>query len=547
MNGKRFVKHISLLVMLSLVVLSGCGPVGTLLSQTAPPAAAQSFETAKEAPAVSLPETSTFTQGQVLSELENALSAIYDAVNPSVVSIQVVQRVSEMSGPMPFLNPLTPEMPNQGFRQGSGSGFVWDTDGHIITNNHVVENADKVSVRFADGTIVPAEVVGTDRDSDLAVLKVDVAADQLHPVSIADSADVRVGELAVAIGSPFGLENTMTVGFVSAVGRSMPVEATADGGPTYTIPDIIQTDAPINPGNSGGVLVNEAGKVIGVTSAIISPVRASAGIGFAIPAKIVGNVVPALIKEGHYTHAWLGLSGTSLTPDLAKAMHLDANQRGALVIEVVQGGPSDTAGLRGSEKEITVDGQSFLVGGDVITALEGAPVLTFDDLVAELAHYSAGEKVTLTILRDGKTRDVQVTLGERPTGEAQPTTQPREEAAAGSAWLGIKAMSVNPEIAQAMDLPKDQEGVLVGQVQTGSPADKAGLRGSDKLVTINGQEVVVGGDVIIAWNNEPVTGMQQLQEAVSQSSPGDKVTLTVLRNGRQKDLRVTLGTRPTTP
>jgi len=545
MNGKKFVADIGLLVMLSLLVLSGCGPVGTLLSQAAPPAAAQSVEEIPQAPAVSPPDTGTLTQGNVLGELEKALSAIYEDVNPSVVSVLVVQRVSGASEPLPFFNPLTPEMPEEGFRQGSGSGFVWDTDGHIVTNNHVVEGADKVSVRFADGTIVPAEVVGTDRDSDIAVLNVDVPQKRLHPVTIADGNNVRVGELAVAIGSPFGLENTMTVGFVSALERSLPVDAEMAGGPTYTIPDIIQTDAPINPGNSGGVLVNEEGKVIGVTSAIISPVRASAGIGFAIPAKIVENVVPALIEAGHYTHAWLGLSGTSLTPDIAKAMALDANQRGALVIEVLPDSPSAAAGLHGSDDKITVDGQTLPVGGDVIVALEGAPVQTFDDLVAELARYSAGEKVTLTILRAGKTQDVQVTLGERPANNARPTVTPKEEAPAGPAWLGLKAMSVNSEIAQAMDLPEDQAGVLVGQVQVGSPAEKAGLRGSDKLVTINGQEIVVGGDVIIAWNDEPVTGMRQLQEAVSQSAPGDKVTLTVLRNGRQKDLRVTLGARPT--
>lgn len=529
---KRITQRLSVGLLIATLILAGCSPVSMLISRAATSAAAQTVEKAAEAPVLSDAEPGALTQGSVLDELEATLSGIYDDVNPSVVSIQVTQRVPGSSG----------SLPGGGFRQGSGSGFVWDKDGYIVTNNHVVEDADDIDVRFSDGSTFPADLVGADRDSDLAVLKIDVPAARLQPVARADGAGIRVGQLAVAIGSPFGLENTMTVGFVSALGRSLPVDAETLGGPTYTIPDVIQTDAPINPGNSGGVLVNEAGEVIGVTSAIISPVQASAGIGFAIPVTIVNEVVPALIADGEYTHAWLGLSGTSLTPDIAEAMDLDANQRGALVIEVLEDSPSEAAGLRGSDDTTTVNGLELPVGGDIIIALEGVPVQTFDDLVAELAHHAAGERVALTILRDGKTQDVTVTLEARPASTAPEIPLP-DETNAGPAWLGIMARTLTPALAAAMDLPEDQEGVLVGDVQPESPAETAGLRSSEEPVTIDGEETLVGGDVIVAWDGEPVTEMRQLQVLVLQAAPGDEVTLTVLRDGREVQLDVTLGIR----
>jgi serine protease Do len=301
------------------------------------------------------------------------------------------------------------------YQRGSGSGFVWDEAGHIVTNNHVVEGTDKIEVTFADGTIVPATLVGANRDSDLAVIKVNVPAEELHLVRMGDSTQVKVGEIAVAIGNPFGLENTMTVGFISALGRSLPVESNGSVGPTYRIPDIIQTDAPINPGNSGGVLANDQGEVIGVTAAIASPVQASAGIGFVIPSAIVQKVVPELIEKGHYAVPWLGISGTSLDPDLAQGMGLDAGQRGVLVVDVTPDGPADKAGLRGSDRSITIDGEDRRVGGDVIVAIGGQTVETFDDLIAYLfGSTKVGQQVTLSVLRDGHQQGVQVTLGERP-------------------------------------------------------------------------------------------------------------------------------------
>ena len=549
MKMKKSFVSVGILIVLSLLALPGCGAVGQWAAQAVLPVAAQPAQENTAAPAVAAPDTA-LTQGTVLDELEATLGGIYENVNPSVVSIQVTEKVSSTSQQLPFYG-MTPQTPEEQYQQGAGSGFVWDKNGYIVTNNHVVADADKISVRFYDGSIAQAELVGADADSDLAVIKVDVPAEQLHPVTIADSTQVRVGQLSVAIGNPFGLENTMTVGFISAVGRSMPADLENVTGNSYTIPDIIQTDAPINPGNSGGVLLNENGEVIGVTSAIISPVQASVGIGFAIPAAIVSKVVPALVADGSYTHAWLGISGMTLIPDVAKAMNLDENQRGALVIAVQEDGPAGKAGLQGSSSQITVDGQDLPTGGDVIVAFDGNTVNTFDDLVANLAQLSAGQKAQLTIIRDGTTQDLTVTLGERPATQTTalvPTTPQQNEQngplTSQTAWLGIMAMSMNSQIAGAMDLPADQQGVLVGQVQSGSPAEEAGLRGSEELVTLDGQELAVGGDVIIAWNGASLATMPELQARVRSSVPGDDVTLTILRDGEQQELTVTLGARP---
>jgi len=364
---------------------------------------------------------------------------------------------------------------------------------------------------------------------------------------MADSTRVLVGQLAIAIGNPFGLENTMTVGIVSALERSLPAESNSSDGTSYTIPDVIQTDAPINPGNSGGVLLNDQGEVIGVTSAIVSPVRASAGIGFAVPAAIVQKVVPVLIAKGSYEHPWLGISGTTLDANLAQAMGLEANQRGALVIEVVPGGPAEQAGLQGSDRQVTIDGQERQVGGDVIVALDGQPVKTFDDLVAYLFRSTeVGQKVTLTLLRDGREQQVEVTVAARPAAQEQASSAAgRQAVPAGSAWLGIAGLTVSPEVAKAAGLAEDQQGVLIEEVTSGSPADEAGLHGSTEPVTVQGQRLMVGGDVITAWDGHPVTQMEQLRAQVGEAQVGQEVTLTVLRDGEQVQVQVTLEARPT--
>jgi S1-C subfamily serine protease len=557
---KQTVLRIVVPFVLLLWGLTGCssatGLVQSMLANN------QTGTTAVTAPVTNSSTTApvTLSKNETITAIEGALEDIYSQVNPSVVSIQVTQKTEVNTQSFPTLPDFPgfrfffgqpqlpqdnqPQAPQEYYQHGAGSGFVWDKEGHIITNNHVVDGADKITVTFPNGTIADATVVGTDPDSDLAVLKIDLPADQLQPVQVSDSTQVKVGQMAVAIGNPFGLENTMTVGFVSALGRILPVSARAEQGglnqgPTFTIPDIIQTDAPINPGNSGGVLVDDQGRVIGVTAAIESPVRASAGIGFAIPSALVQKVVPTLIDEGHYEHPWLGLSGISLNPELTKAMNLDANQHGALVVDVTPDSPAEQANLHGSDREVKIEDQQVRVGGDVITAIEGQPVNNFDDLVAYLVSSTeVGQTVDLTVLRQGKEETVKVTLAARPAVQAEP--QLLNKVIAKGPYLGIEGISVTSDIAKAMGLPTDQQGVLVERVQLDSPADQAHLNGSYKAAQIEGNLTPVGGDVITAVDGQPVTGMEDLQSYLQQAESGQKITLTILRDGKEMKVSVTL-------
>lgn len=413
--SKRSLSAASVMTI-AVILLAGCSALPTTLAR--PDAAPTTVVVPAPTAVKPVPQTGAVDGG--LAAYESTIETIYQKVNPAVVNIHVIQKQKVTSPNLPnipfFFGQPDQQAPQERIIEGSGSGFVWDTKGDIVTNNHVVDGADKIEVTFYDGTTVPAKLVGADPDSDLAVIHVEgVATENLQPVDMADSDTVTVGQLAVAIGNPFGLQGTMTLGIVSAVGRSLPAGSEDLTGPSYTIPDVIQTDAPINPGNSGGVLVDDGGRVIGVTAAIASPVRASSGVGFAIPSTIVRQVVPSLIESGHYVHPYIGVSGTSLTPDLAEAMDLDPQQRGALIVDVVPRGPADKAGLHGSDRQITIDGQAALVGGDVIVAIESQPVKAFDDLVAYLVRYTqVGQNVQLTVLRDGKETPVTLTLEARP-------------------------------------------------------------------------------------------------------------------------------------
>lgn len=489
-------------------------------------------------------------------DLEARLQEIYAAANPSVVNIRVaVQPNVSMGGQT---------IPGAPMATGEGSGFVWDRQGHIVTNNHVVSGARKITVTFADGTAAPATIVGTDPESDLAVIKVDPTAVKLEPVAIGDSTQVKVGQFVLAIGNPFGLEGSMTFGIVSALGRSLPANSESSltsGGATYTIPDIIQTDAPVNPGNSGGVLLDLNGNLIGVPSAIESPVRASSGVGFAIPSAIVKQVVPELIQNGKFTHPWIGISGGTLTTDVAQAMGLAPTQRGALVVDVTAGSPAEKAGLVGSAREATIDGQSVRVGGDIIIGIEGQPVRRFEDLVTYLARYGkVGQTVKLTILRAGQETNVSLTLAARPTtNQAAPArsqgddrAQPQQPAprsnaprANQSAWLGVAGIDLTPELARAMNLDATQTGALLLEVVADSPAEKAGLRAGTREFSLNGRNIMIGGDVIISADGKEVTSMQALTQIVRGKQPGDKLSLTVLRDGKELKVTAELAARPT--
>jgi S1-C subfamily serine protease len=356
--------------------------------------------------------TPTAVPPQVIREAdaeEQLLINIYKRVNPGVVHVRVVTPVD--TGNLPQL----PGLPNspQEYQEGTGSGFVIDKDGHIVTNNHVVADAEEVQVAFADGTSVRARVIGTDADSDLAVLKVDAPASELYPLVLGDSDGLEVGQRAIAIGNPYGLRGTLTTGIISALGRSLPLGRESEVlGRRFTIPELIQTDAAINPGNSGGPLLDSQGQVIGVNVAYDPSVS---GIGFAVPVNTVKRVVPKLITDGRYAYPWLGISGMDLSLDLVEAMNLPV-QRGAIVSSVTPDSPADKAGLRGSSKTIEKSGLELEIGGDVIIAIDGKPVQQFDDiLVYILRDTEVGQQVTLTIIRDGREQSVKVTLGERPS------------------------------------------------------------------------------------------------------------------------------------
>ncbi|PKO20921.1 MAG: 2-alkenal reductase [Chloroflexi bacterium HGW-Chloroflexi-1] len=334
------------------------------------------------------------------------LEAVYSKAHLSVIYIENLSRLS------------APPSSDQALPESQGSGFVWDAAGHIVTNDHVVRGADALQVTFADGIVLPAELVGTDPDSDLAVIKVDPDLVNLIPVEQGDIDEVRVGQRAIAIGNPFGFVGTMTSGIVSAIGRSIPAIT------GYNIPEAIQTDAAINPGNSGGPLLNERGQVIGVNAQIQSATRSNSGVGFAIPINIVQRVVPALIRDGVYRHAYLGISGQTYSPAWADALGFSTTDRGAYVMDVRSDGPSARSGLRAGSGDtdvilgIGVNGPVYLQrGGDLIIAIDGQPVTTFDDLLVYLESFkSPGDRVQLTVLRAGEGQQtVSITLGERPT------------------------------------------------------------------------------------------------------------------------------------
>lgn len=293
---------------------------------------------------------------------------------------------------------------------GVGSGFVFDKKGHIITNQHVIKNANKVVVTFLDGRSYNADVIGTDEYTDIAVIKVNADLVLLNPLSIGDSSNLKVGEGIAAIGNPFGLSGSMTSGIVSQLGRLLP------SGSGYQIPDVIQTDAAINPGNSGGPLLNMRGEIVGINTAIQSATGEFTGVGFAIPSQTVAKIVPTLIEEGEYKHPWIGIAGRDIDPDMANALNLK-DAVGFLVITVVEDGPAYNAGLIGSNSTKMIDGVNYPVGGDVILAVDGNEVRKIDDILIHLQRVkSVGDEMVLEILRDGRTTNVKIILDERPNG-----------------------------------------------------------------------------------------------------------------------------------
>jgi serine protease Do len=321
-----------------------------------------------------------------LSSQEQAFIDLYNRVNPGVVSVYMTS--------------------------GGGSGFIIDADGYIVTNNHVIAEGGPITIRFANGETKSADLVGADSQADLALLKVEAAAGELTVLPLGDSDALEVGQFVVAIGSPFGLSNTMTTGIVSGLSRSLPADRSVLGA-NYQIPSIIQTDAAINPGNSGGPLFNLAGEVVGVNTAIESPVRANSGVGFAVPSNIVKTVVAQLRDGGAVRYPWLGIAGGTLSADMAEEMGLDRTTRGVIISQVTTGGPAASAGLRGGD-------ETTGLGGDIVIGVDGRTVTQFDDLLGYIVQQTTvGQTIELTVLRNGNTEIIRVTLGERPISTPQ--------------------------------------------------------------------------------------------------------------------------------
>ncbi len=386
-RGKRFVLSVGLgLVLLSVVACS----LSELSSQLSTPETQEPVAIQTQAPVVIV--LTPTPQPQVITSAvdieEQIVIDVYARVSPGVVCITAAEQ----------------------FGSCIGSGFIIDDEGHIVTNNHVAQADPDLLVTLADEHTVPAEVVGTDPGSDLAVIQIDVAADLLTVVPLGESGSLRVGQRAIAIGNPFGLARTVTTGIISSLGRTLPRDDS-----DFQIAELIQTDAAINPGNSGGPLLNSQGEVIGVNTAIRSLTGVNSGVGFAIPVDIVRRVVPELISLGRYRHPWVGVTGSSISPEMVEVMELPV-ETGVLIFSVEPDSPASKAGLLGGDTEVVIAGRPMRGGGDILVAIEGMPVNDFDDLVNYLASStSVGDTVNVTIIRDGAELSVALVLEERPS------------------------------------------------------------------------------------------------------------------------------------
>ena len=374
---------------------------------TAPPSQAAESEAvpAVEQPTQGgTPETEVqLTASAITAAHDEVMSGIYERTVPSVVGLRVLKSIT--------IGRVAPGMPQGDFlSRAAGSGFVWDDEGHIVTNKHVIDGADRIIVVLSDGIQVDAERVGDDSDSDLAVIRITDDAVRPPAISLGDSDTIKPGQLAVAIGDPFSRGFSMTSGIISAVGRTInPTDS------NFSVPRVVQHDAATNPGNSGGPLLNRQGKVIGINTQIISETGAFSGVGLAIPVNLAKLVAPSLIAKGHYEYPFIGIRGVSLSADIARAMDLPADTRGALVLAVGTGTAAEQAGLRASDRLTVINGAELPIGGDIIIAMNETSVTGMDDVVAyTVEHTQPGDTVEFTIMRAGEEMTMQVTMGARP-------------------------------------------------------------------------------------------------------------------------------------
>jgi serine protease Do len=439
-----------------------------------------------------IPNSTVVTNSDIPMVPSN-FNELAEKVRPGVVNIQVVKKIKNIDfgfrrffgtpfgekNPFgDFFGPFSEENPPRGFEQrGVGSGFVMNRDGYILTNNHVVEDADQIKVKLANGKEYDGKIVGRDPKTDLALIKIEASSD-LQPLNLGNSDDLKVGSWVVAVGSPFGLEQTVTAGIVSAKGRVI-------GSGPYD--NFIQTDASINPGNSGGPLINMKGEVVGINTAIIA---SGQGIGFAIPINMAKEIAPQLQEKGHVTRGWLGVSIQEVTPALAKSFDLK-EKKGALVAQVISGSPAEKAGIE---------------RGDIIVEFDGKEVTDSKDLPRIVASTPVGKAVTIKLIRNGKVLDRQMKVGEMEE-KVEVAKAPSHKS------LGITVQNLTPEIARGLGL-KNYTGVVVTRVEPGSPAADAGIQ---------------TGDVVQEVNRKAVKNVEDFVQKVNKAKGQDNVLLLIQR------------------
>ena len=435
----------------------------------------------------------------VLRALEDAFVSVADRVTPAVVNVSVKakriapeaesperqERFREFFGQEFFERFFRRRQPREDARS-TGSGVIVNAEGYILTNNHVVENADSVEVRLSDDRTFPATIVGRDPKTDLAVLKIDASAGALPVAALGDSDRLRAGQWAIAIGNPFGLDRTVTIGHISATGR------THVGVATYEA--FIQTDASINPGNSGGPLLNIEGKVVGINTAMVS---SGQGIGFSIPINMAREIMTQLINKGRVVRGWLGIVIQELTPELSQSFGVKKDG-GILITDVMKDSPAEAAGLR---------------PGDIVVEFNGSPTKDVTELQKRVAAVEPGRATPLVVLRDKVSTPLTVKIGEQPGEETAATAQPKEET------LGLTVEPLTPEASQRFKLTA-KAGVVVTDVAPGSSGDQAGIR---------------PGDAILEINRRPVTDVESFRKVIASVKPGEVVPVYVQRGGGRNE------------
>ncbi|MBA3977153.1 MAG: trypsin-like peptidase domain-containing protein [Nitrosopumilus sp.] len=475
-------------------------------------------------------------------DFSSALPDLFNHVKQSVVQItdpEDLQQQSEITG------------------SRLGSGFVYDNEGHIITNYHVVAGAknNTVYVTFLDGVSYEANVTNFDPYADLAVIKLinldknkDVLS-KLVPLELGNSTSLRIGEKVAAVGNPFGLSGSLTDGIVSGLGRLIPAgseqfnppptdpfdnpdNTPITATPSFSIPNIIQTDAAINPGNSGGPLLNMKGQVIGINSAIFSNTGAYSGVGFAIPSNLLNKIIPTLLEGKTYEHPYMGINGFDVTPEIAKLMNL-SQASGFLVVNVTENSPASLAGVVESNTTIQINGNPMKIGGDVIIKIDNSSVRKVDDILSYLeTSKEVGDNVSLTVLREGnQSKVLNLELTARPQINASLTSPPLA--------IGVVGLDVTPEIAKLINLTTPS-GFLITGVLDQSPASKADLRGGYIIAEINGTQIELGGDVVIKIDNSTVRNVQDIKKHISTKSIGDTIVVSIIRDGTTMTKNLTL-------